>query len=225
MAALVVAALAIVGCFAAGAFAWTLGEYLLHSSFHWAKGKGLASREHLGHHVRASWRFDPVLLLAWLGVVLVGAGLAWLGSRWVPSVVAFSFSAGWTVGYFFYEWHHRAAHLRGPRNRWERWLRINHFQHHFGHPTKNQQVTIPLWDHVFGTAYTADVVRVPRRLAMPWLLDEDGNLRPEFVGDYVIVGDDRSTTERGIALDTARAFANLAPTSNDPASEVGARVR
>lgn len=203
--------LTIIGSFLGGAFLWTLGEYLLHSSFHWAKGKGFPSRAHLDHHVHAGWTFDPLITLAWLGVILVGVSLGVFGALVVPPSVAYSLGAGWTVGYFFYEWHHRAAHLRGPRNRWERWLRINHFNHHFGQPMKNQQVTIPLWDIVFGTYYVPEVVRVPRRLAMPWLLDENGALKAEYAADYVIVGDASTSSERAKAIDRARAYANLEP--------------
>ncbi len=201
----------IVGSFLVGAFLWTLGEYLLHSSFHWAKGNNFASRSHLDHHVHASWYFDPIITLAWLGVVLVGVGLGFLLALFLPASVAWSVGAGWTVCYFFYEWEHRASHLHGPRNRWERWVRINHFNHHFGHPMKNQQVIIPLWDWVFHTTYKADKVRVPRRLAMQWLLDDDGNLRPEYEADYELVGDDATSDERKKALDKARAYANLEP--------------
>jgi hypothetical protein len=76
---------------------------------------------------------------------------------------------------------------------------------------KNQQVIIPLWDRVFGTSYTPAKVKVPRRLAMPWLFDEAGNLRPEYSADYEIVGDATSSDERQKAIDKARAFANLEP--------------
>lgn len=203
----------VVGSFAAGWFVWTFGEYVLHSSFHWAKGKGFASRAHLDHHVHASWHFDPIITLAWLGVILVGVAMGWAGSIVVPATVAFGAAAGWIVGYFFYEWHHRAAHLRAPRNQWERWVRINHFNHHFGHPMKNQQVSIRLWDQVFGTAYESERVRVPRRLAMPWLLDGNGDLKAEYADDYVLVGTAASTSERAAELDRARAYANLEPVS------------
>ena len=213
MASTVTLTFTIVGSFLLGAFLWTLGEYLLHSSFHWAKGKNFASRAHLDHHVHAHWFFDPIITLAWLGVVLVGVADGFVGMLVLPTSVAWSLGAGWTVGYFFYEWHHRAAHLRGPSNRWERWLRINHFNHHFGHPMKNQQVSIPLWDALFRTSYTPDRVKVPRRLAMPWLFDEDGNFKAEFAADYELVGDEDSTSERKAAIDRARAYANLEPVS------------
>lgn len=204
-------ALTVLGSFVAGAFLWTLGEYVLHSSFHWAKGKGFASRAHLDHHAHASWHFDPIITLAWFGVLLFGVAYGVLGSYLVPPSVSYSLGAGWTLGYFFYEWHHRAAHVRAPRNRWERWVRINHFNHHFGQPMKNQQVSLPLWDLVFGTYYTPEVVKVPRRLAMSWLLDDQGNVKAEFAADYVIVGEETTTNERKAAIDKARAYANLEP--------------
>lgn len=200
-----------VGAFAGGVFTWWFFEYVLHRfAFHEQKGRNLGSREHLEHHVKASWSFDPVITLAWLGVVLAGLGWARLVGWLTSPALGWPLGAGWVVGYFFYEWHHRAAHVRGPRNRWEAWLRRHHFHHHFGHPLTNQGVTVPLWDHVFGTYQRPDRVRVPRRLAMPWLLDEHGEVRPEYAGDYELVGT-ASTDERQEQLDRARAFANLTP--------------
>lgn len=210
----------IVGSLAAlavGAFWWFFWEYVLHRwAFHEMKGRGIGSREHLNHHVHAGWNFDPMITLAWLGVLLTGVGWGWLArwalpdstGWWWPSA---AFGAGWVGGYFFYEWHHRQSHLRAPRNAWESWLRIHHFHHHFGHPLSNQGVTISLWDHVFGTNEEPDKVRVPRRLAMPWLLDDDGEVRPEFADRYELVGS-VGLDERQAGIDRARAYANLEPT-------------
>lgn len=197
---------------AAGAFTWFFFEYVLHRwAFHEMRGRGFASREHLDHHATSGWSFDPMILLAWLGVVLSGGGWAALVAWPLGPVVGGAFGAGWVAGYFFYEWHHRAAHLRAPRNRWEVWLRIHHFQHHFGHPMLNHGVTISLWDHVFGTNDDPDIVRVPRRFVMPWLVDADGAVREEFASRYEIVGTvDRDERQRQI--DRARAYANLDPT-------------
>jgi sterol desaturase/sphingolipid hydroxylase (fatty acid hydroxylase superfamily) len=197
---------------AAGTFLWFFFEYVLHRfAFHNLEGWGIGSREHLNHHVRANWIFDPTIVLAWVGVVLTGIGwgfaAAYLTSAWVGA----AFGAGWVGGYFFYEWHHRAAHLRAPRNQWEIWLRKHHFHHHFGHPLSNQGVTISLWDHVFRTNEDPATVQVPRRLAMKWLLDEDGEVKPEYADDYVLVGSAAATDERQSAIDKARAYANLVP--------------
>ncbi len=199
--------------FAAGVSWWWFFEYVLHRfAFHEMKGKGVGSREHLEHHVRASWTFDPLILFAWLGVVLSGFGWGRLADVFLGTAVGWSFGVGWVFSYFFYEWHHRAAHLRAPRNQWEYWLRKHHFHHHFGHPLSNQGVTIPLWDHVFGTHERPEKVRVPRRLVMPWLIDEHGEVRPEFAADYELVGNPL-LDERQAGIDRARAFANLVPTA------------
>jgi sterol desaturase/sphingolipid hydroxylase (fatty acid hydroxylase superfamily) len=194
-----------------GAAFWTLGEYVLHRwAFHALKGRGIGSREHLLHHVRATWTFGPVILWAWFGVLLSGVGWGALASWMVGPLAGWSFGAGWVAGYFFYEWHHAQAHLRAPTNRWEIAMRKHHFHHHFGHPMSNQGVTHPLFDVAFGTLERPERVRVPRRLAMVWLIDDDGQVRPEYRSDYELVGTMRHD-ERTASLDHARAFANLTP--------------
>ena len=141
-----------------------------------------------------------------------GVGWGWLADTVVNRPVGIAFGVAWVFAYFFYEWHHRASHLRGPRNEWERWLRVHHFHHHFGHPLTNQGVTISLWDHVFRTNVSPEKVRVPRRLVMPWLIDENGEVLPEHRDDYELVGN-ADLDERQAGIDRARAFANLVPTS------------
>lgn len=188
--------------FAAGWFAWTLGEYVFHRfGMHEAKGKGLASKEHLKHHADR----DSVLekwALSWSGVLLVGLGLGWLLTP--------AFGVGWVVGYGFYDWQHYWAHRRAPRNRYQRWLRRHHFHHHFGHPMANHCVTWPLWDHVFGTYEAPGQIRLPRRMAMVWLLDDDGAVKPEHAADYQVVGRAVRTDEQA-DVDLVAAYANTAP--------------
>ena len=202
-----------IAAFALGAFGWFFFEYMLHRfAFHEMKGMWFGSREHLEHHVQASWNLDPLMVFVWLLVALVGFGwgqamLALSGSV----AAAWGVGAGFSVGYYFYEHEHRLAHVKAPSNRWHRWIRKHHFHHHFGQPNSNHNVTIPLWDFVFRTTEKPDRVRVPRRLVMPWLIDEDGNVRPEFADDYELVGSAEAATERQIKLDRARAFANQEP--------------
>ena len=196
-----------------GGFAlWGLFEYLLHRfAMHHLHGRGIMSREHLEHHVAAGWTFSTTHLLSWAGMLLVGF-VAWMPLGWllVGPAVGLAAAIGWAVGYFFYEYEHMASHRKAPRTRYQRWLRKHHFHHHFGHPMSNHGVTVPWWDRVFGTLETPDQVRVPRRMAQPWMLDADGELRPEHRDDYVLVGTvDR--TARLAQLDRARAFASIAP--------------
>jgi hypothetical protein len=63
---------------------------------------------------------------------------------------------------------------------------------------------------VFGTYESVDTVRVPRRMAMAWLLDDDGEVRPEHRGDYELAGRLPASADQG-ARDHADAFANRAP--------------
>ncbi len=199
--------------FALGWLLWTLGEYVLHRfAMHELYGKGIMSREHLRHHVTADWNLAYTNVLSWIGVGLVG-GLLWAPLLWYLTgqvVVGLAVAAGWAFGYGFYEYCHAQAHLRGPSGRYSHWLRVHHFHHHFGHPMANHGVSVPWWDRVFGTLERPERIRVPRRLAMDWLLDDAGDLRPEYADDYVLVGA-ATSDERTAALDKARAFASVAP--------------
>jgi hypothetical protein len=74
----------------------------------------------------------------------------------------------------------------------------------------NHCVTWPLWDIVFRTYESPGRVRVPRRMAMVWLTDEDGTVRPEFVADYELAG--RKVRDDAQAeADMVAAFSNQAP--------------
>jgi Fatty acid hydroxylase superfamily len=193
------AQLALVG---AGWFAWTLGEYVLHRfAMHELRGRGYPSKEHLLHHASNETRLTS-WILSWIGIALTGALMGW--------VLAPVFGLGWVVGYTYYELQHHWAHRRAPRNAYQRFLRKHHFHHHFGHPMANQGVTVPVWDWVFGTYEPVATVRVPRRMAMPWLLDDDGEVRAEHRGDYELAGRLPGTDEQ-VARDHTDAFANRAP--------------
>lgn len=198
--------------FGAGWALWTLAEYGLHRfAMHHLHGKGIMSREHLEHHVTSGWRFDHNHLLSWTGMLLVGAVL-WAPLGWLVAgpAAGVGLAVGWAFGYFFYEYQHAVSHLRAPRTSYQRLVRRHHFHHHFGAPMANHGVSIPFWDHVFGTYQRPDRVRVPRRLALPWLVDAEGEVKPEFADDYVLVGA-AEPTERLLKLDRARAFASIAP--------------
>lgn len=198
--------------FAFGWFLWTFAEYMLHRfAMHKLHGKGIMSREHLEHHVLAQWSLDRTNLMSWAGMLAVG-GLLWFPLGWLLFGVPVGIAAwlGWAFGYFYYEYQHAQSHLKGPGGPYSRWVRLNHMHHHFGHPMSNHGVSVPWWDRVFGTMERPDQVRVPRRLALPWLVGDDGEVRDEYRDDYILVGS-ASSDERLAALDRARAFASQAP--------------
>lgn len=195
----------------AGIVLWSFLEYVLHRfAFHEARGSNYGSREHLRHHgsddtVLESW------YLSWAGVLLVSFGLVpGLGHLLSVPQLAWGVGLGHLLGYGFYDWIHWRAHRRPVRNAYEAAVRKHHFIHHFHAPMHNHGVTTPFWDHVFGTFVDAEVVQVPRRLAMRWLVDDDGEILAEYRDSYELRGravlDDAQRT-----VDEERAFANQAP--------------
>jgi sterol desaturase/sphingolipid hydroxylase (fatty acid hydroxylase superfamily) len=171
----------------AGAFAWTLTEYALHRVvFHGFPHAALGAREHRRHHAEPGyfapgWQKALAALLV-TGLVLPGLWLA------IGPLIGIAFTAGFVAMYLAYEVLHRRCHTHPPRGAYGRWRRRHHFAHHFVDPRRAHGVTTPLWDHVFGTALRVERVPVPRPLALPWLVDAEGRLRPPFAADYELVG-------------------------------------
>lgn len=195
----------------AGVVLWSFMEYVLHRfAFHEARGKNYGSREHLRHHgsddtVLESW------YLSWAGVLLVSMGLIpFLGRSVGQPDLGWGVGIGYLVAYGFYDLIHWRAHRRPYRNRYEAMVRKHHFVHHFHAPLKNHGVTSPFWDHVFGTYVSVDKVVVPRRMALRWLVDETGEVRPEYRDVYELRGR-RPLDDAQRDADRELAFANQAP--------------
>lgn len=194
-----------------GAASWTAAEYALHRfAMHELRGRGLASVEHLKHHADVTY-FSPTSkkLLSAAGTTAVAYPLAAAvtGRRW-----ATAFTGGLLSMYFAYEAIHRRIHTHPPRNRYGRWTRRNHLQHHFGAPMRNFGVTTPIWDSLLGTADEPGVVTVPYRMAPTWMLDDSGEVRAEYAADYIVKGSRRRVPEpEQVERDRVDAFANVAP--------------
>jgi sterol desaturase/sphingolipid hydroxylase (fatty acid hydroxylase superfamily) len=171
--------------FALGVLGWTLAEYAMHRWLaHVARGRNDFSREHLRHHARRLY-FTPTrrkVAAAVPALAVVGALAALLAGP--PAGLAFT--AGFGAMYVAYEVMHRRIHTHPPRGPYGRWMRRHHLHHHFGDPWSNHGVTSPLWDVVFRTRRRPGTIGVPRHLAMPWLVDADGALRPEHAPDYAL---------------------------------------
>jgi sterol desaturase/sphingolipid hydroxylase (fatty acid hydroxylase superfamily) len=170
-----------------GAASWTVAEYGLHRFvMHEMQGRGLPSVEHLRHHADVTY-FSPaskkIASAAVTSAIAFPVATAVAGRRW-----AGAFTAGLIAMYFGYEVAHRRTHTHAPRGSYSRWTRRNHMDHHFGASTQNFGVTTFVWDRVFATHAEPGVVTVPRRMAPAWLLDEQGEVRAEYAGDYVATG-------------------------------------
>lgn len=167
-----------------GATGWTLAEYCIHR---WAgHDRRLTGNpfgvEHITHHSKGNY-FSPTYKKIVTATVVGGMmlGPAALVAGWAHGA---AFVIGFVISYLLYELFHRWEHVHPGLNAYGRWARRHHFYHHFHDPKVNHGVTTPVWDIVFGTYRQPDVIRVPRRLAMPWLVDPDTQDVREGLGDW-----------------------------------------
>jgi sterol desaturase/sphingolipid hydroxylase (fatty acid hydroxylase superfamily) len=172
--------------FVLGALAWTLTEYWLHRGWgHRGEAKNPFSVEHLAHHADVSY-FAPTYKKAIAAVAVAGSTGSVLFL--LLGDVGLAASAGFVVMYITYEVIHRRLHTHAGRGRYGRWARRHHLYHHYRRPQLNHGVTSPLWDFVFRTLEVPEIVKVPRRNALAWMLRDDGELRDELADEYLLIG-------------------------------------
>jgi sterol desaturase/sphingolipid hydroxylase (fatty acid hydroxylase superfamily) len=201
--------ISLIFAFLLGAAGWTLMEYFLHRFvFHAPSAKGPGAKEHRRHHAQVDY-FAPWWQKALAAVAATGILLP-LFSLLAGLKLGGVCTLGFISMYLLYEVLHRRAHTHPPRGRYGRWLRKNHFAHHFADPRLAHGVTTPLWDFVFGTRLSVERVRVPRRLAMPWLVGTNGEIHAAYDPDYLLVGS-RGRDERTRHRDFEAAMANERP--------------
>ena len=173
--------------FISGVLIWTFLEYVIHRFLGHAKSKRVNTpftKEHRRHHAEfhyfaPAWKkaLTAVVVLV-IFTVVIGWPMGWN--------YGFAFAMGLSGMYLFYEIMHWVSHQYAPKNAYGRWVRKNHFYHHFRDPSKNHGVTSPLWDYVFGTHASVDFVRVPRKgNPLQWLIDNaTGEILSQFRNDY-----------------------------------------
>ena len=154
-----------------GALLWSFMEYVIHRGLgHVARTRpNPFANEHVRHHSEGHY-FAPSWKKALAAVAFTGllcGPAVWVGGAG-PGL---AFVLGFVGAYLGYEVVHRRDHTRAGATRYGVWLRRHHFSHHFTDPKFNHGVTSPVWDWVFGTRRAPGVVRVPEKLAMPWLLE------------------------------------------------------
>jgi sterol desaturase/sphingolipid hydroxylase (fatty acid hydroxylase superfamily) len=189
----------------AGVLSWTFLEYVLHRFLGHDKRTqpNFFSREHTRHHSEGNY-FAP----AWkkgAAALVTTAVVAPIAILLGGVAVGGTYTAGLMLMYLSYEWVHWRCHVHPGIGAYGRFIRRHHFSHHFTDPKKNHGVTTPIWDFVFGTfsptgsptdsptgsrtGAPAGRIRVPRRLAMVWLVDPaTGDVRERFSGAYELVG-------------------------------------
>jgi dihydroceramide fatty acyl 2-hydroxylase len=140
---------------AAGVLAWTLTEYWLHRLlFHWQPGGKFGERMHFVlHGVHHKWPRDqyrlvmPPAVSTSLFFLFLGLWLGLFGRH------GYTFQAGFTLGYMFYDLSHYYMHHGRPRWNWLKELRRHHMVHHSPNLANEKKfgVSTTLWDHVFRT--------------------------------------------------------------------------
>ncbi len=143
----------ILGLFGGGLLFFTLVEYLVHRYVYHIAPTTESRRKfqwtmHGVHHDypkdKSRLAMPPVLSVV-IGTVLLGIFRLLLGQY------AFSFLAGFMVGYALYLTIHYSVHIfKMPKN-FLKVLWINHAIHHYSKDDVMFGVSSPLWDYVFGT--------------------------------------------------------------------------
>ncbi len=171
-----------------GAVGWSLAEYWIHRELgHNPKRlKNPFGTEHIAHHGKGdyfapAWKKGGAAVLA--TALMIGPAILVAGP-----LHGSAFVAGFVGFYLTYELIHRLEHIVEGYGPYGRWARTHHFWHHFHNPTVNHGVTTPLWDHVFGTYEKPGVVQVPRKMAMRWLVDADGEVHPHLRDRFALRG-------------------------------------
>lgn len=137
----------------AGAFLWTLFEYILHRwIFHFVpenpKRRYSYYLVHQIHHDFDEWDrlVAPPMMSLSLGVIFMT--LFWL---LLGPVIMWPLFSGFIAGYLVYDYSHFFMHFRAPRTNFGKRLRRRHMQHHTAYPDRWFGVSSSFWDYVFRT--------------------------------------------------------------------------
>lgn len=200
--------------FAVGVCLWPALEYGLHSGLGhlFMRGKTAFSREHLRHHAEKdffapTWKKVATALPVFIFLLILFSFIAGF-----KNAAALTF--GFALMYTIYEFIHRFAHTRGPTGPYSRWVRRNHFSHHFQNPRKNHGVTTPFFDYIFRTHVAPGKVIVPERYAMVWLCDPaTGEVWEHLQNDYAIKRASKPALKKQTDIDDdlKAAYAGAAP--------------
>ena len=150
-----VSSMPVVGSMIIGGFLfWSLFEYVFHRTvFHfWPNGKFQSWLQFVIHGVHHQYPHDKDRLVM---PVTVSAAMAWLLFllfRWVLGDTGFAFTAGFVLGYVFYDMtHYSIHHFDTPKNKFGQLIWRHHLAHHFLDTGNGYGVSTPFWDYAFGT--------------------------------------------------------------------------
>lgn len=134
-------------CVAAGLAGWTLAEYALHRFV--LHGLQPFKRWHALHHAQPqAFIATPTLLTSGLFGLLVVLPAWWLFALWSASALVL----GVGLGYLGYILTHHAVHHAHGASPWLRRHKRWHALHHRQGAMACYGVSLPLWDHLLGSA-------------------------------------------------------------------------
>lgn len=146
-----------------GYLGWTLFEYWLHRLlFHLpVVGPRTARISFVIHGVHHDYPWDETRLVIPLGASLALCVVTYLAFHALFGPAHYGLFAGFVLGYVIYDEVHWYVHAHQPTSRYGRWLRREHFLHHFKDSMSRFGVSCPWLDYVFGTR-GARARRAPR---------------------------------------------------------------
>lgn len=144
----------VIALFFGGTLFFTFVEYVVHR---WAYHPGEHASEsrqkfcYTVHGIHHDYPKDKQRLAMPPVPAILAATLLLIIFRTILGQYAFSFLAGFMVGYAFYLLIHYSVHIfRAPNNIFKG-LWVNHAIHHYSEDEILFGVSSPLWDYVFGT--------------------------------------------------------------------------
>jgi cyclopropane-fatty-acyl-phospholipid synthase len=145
-----------------GLVGWTLAEYALHRFV--LHGPQPFKRWHALHHARPQALIaTPTLLTALLFATLVLLPALLLMQTWQAGGLVLGVNLGYLTYVLMHHGVHHAGAFDSALRRHRRW----HAQHHRAGSSACYGVSVPLWDHVFGTARPQPRARSDERSASP----------------------------------------------------------
>jgi dihydroceramide fatty acyl 2-hydroxylase len=141
-----------------GYVGWTLFEYWMHRLlFHLpVVGPRTARASFLIHGVHHDYPWDETRLVMPPGASLFLCVVTYLSFRALfVADTHLGLFAGFVLGYVIYDEMHWYMHAHQPTSRFGRWLRREHFLHHFKDSSSRFGVSCPWLDYVFGTRGTS----------------------------------------------------------------------
>ncbi|HYF03972.1 MAG TPA: sterol desaturase family protein [Patescibacteria group bacterium] len=150
--------------FIAGVLVWSLTEYAIHRwAFHYEPKSAIGKKVHfLVHGIHHDYPRDSTRLVMPLLVSVPLAIAFYILYAAIFGEFHNAVFAGFMAGYVAYDSIHYATHHMKMTSSVGQFLKNYHLKHHYQDPHTAYGVSNPLWDYVFKTTPTHEIVRKPQ---------------------------------------------------------------